>query len=226
MASPPRGTFIVLEGGDGAGKTTLLRSLTEALAATGRSLLVTREPGGTEEGQALRAMLLPETGKDWEPAAELLLMTAARVQHVRRVIRPALDAGHIVLCDRFVGSTLAYQGGGSQMPVSEILYLHRRLVGNPWPDLTLLLDIDPEQGLARGRARQAAASADEGRFEARGLDFHRRVREAYLHLARTRRGWTVLDAAADPASVTRQALAAVLSVIGEDGRPGQSPETP
>ena len=104
--------FIVLEGGEGAGKTTVLAGLAAALHEVGLNPLVTREPGGTPQGLALRALLLAEDGPEWDAGAELLLMMAARIQHVRRVIRPALEAGRVVLCDRFLGSTLAYQGAG------------------------------------------------------------------------------------------------------------------
>ena len=189
-----RGRFIVLEGGDGSGKTTLAQTLAAALAADGQSVVATREPGGTPAGQALRALLLAADGPAFEPETELLLMTAARVQHVRQVIAPALARGAIVVCDRFVGSTLAYQGSGAGLDTARILALHRDFADDLWPDVTLLLDLPPELALARSRARLAASAANEGRFEARGLSFHARVRAGFLALARALPGWTVLDA--------------------------------
>lgn len=203
------GRFIVLEGGDGAGKTTVLAALAEALTQAGHSVLMTREPGGTAEGLALRSLLLARTHTEWDPRAELLLMTAARVQHVQRVIAPALAAGRTVLCDRFVGSSLAYQGSGRGLDPALILRLHRELVGDLWPDQTLLLDLDPALGLARSRGRLARdASMDEGRFEALDAAFHQRVRAAYLELAQAR-GWSVIDAGQALADVVSAAVGVV-----------------
>ncbi len=203
------GRLIVLEGGDGSGKTTLTAALAALLGAEGHEVVATREPGGTPEGLVLRSLLLAESGTAWEAEAELLLITAARVQHVRRVISPALARGAVVLCDRFIGSTLAYQGGGSFIDPAIILGLHRDLVGDIWPDATLLLDLDPASALARSRARLAAAGHDEGRFEARDIDYHARVREAFLALARAYPGWTVLDAARPPEALLNAARAAL-----------------
>ncbi len=172
--------FIVFEGGEGAGKTTAVGALADALRARGRDVLLTREPGGTPEGLALRALLLAADGPSWDAAAELLLMTAARVQHVQRVIQPALDAGRMVLCDRFIGSTLAYQGAGRGLDQDFIRDLHRRAVGGLQPGLTVLLDIDPAIGLARSRRRLGLQQADEARFEALDRAFHARVRASFL----------------------------------------------
>lgn len=204
-----RGRFIVLEGGDGAGKTTLARALTAALAEAGRAVVATREPGGTRAGMALRTLLLAEDGPGFTPDAELLLMTAARVQHVREIIEPALARGAMVVCDRFIGSTLAYQGHGSGLDAARILALHRDFVGDLWPDATLLLDLPPDLALARGRARLAASAANEGRFEARDMAFHARVRDGFLALARTLPGWTVLDATLAPAALLAAARASL-----------------
>lgn len=174
------GLFIVLEGGEGAGKTGLMGRLASAIATAGHDVLQTREPGGTPEGLALRALLLADQGLAWDPVAELLMMVAARVQHVRRVIEPALAAGRVVLCDRFLASTFAYQGAGRGVSSALIHDLHARAVGGLMPDITVLLDIDPETGLARSRRRLDESRADEGRFEALDLDFHRRVRASFL----------------------------------------------
>jgi dTMP kinase len=203
------GRFIVIEGGDGAGKSSVISALAKFLAAAGAQVLLTREPGGTPEGLDLRALLLAKGGPEWDDRAELLLMTADRVQHVQRVILPALAAGHTVLCDRFVGSTIAYQGAGRGIEPADILALHRDFVGDLWPDLTLWLDIDPELGLARSRRRMAQLGGrDEGRFEALDQAFHHRVRACYRQVA-SERGWTVIDASQPLDMVVNQAKAAV-----------------
>lgn len=200
------GCFIVFEGGDGAGKGSALAAAAAALRAEGRAVLTTREPGGTEEGMALRALLLSEAGRVWDQGSELLLMTAARVQHVKRVIRPAVTAGQIVLCDRYLGSTLAYQGGGRGLPASLIRDLHRDFVEDYRPDLTVLLDVEPAVALARSRARLAAAGADEGRFESLDLAFHERVRASFLDQARADAARSLIIDAAEP-------LAAVVAAV-------------
>ncbi len=175
--------FIVFEGGEGAGKTSAIAALAATLKAAGHDVLLTREPGGTPEGLALRALLLAADAPPWDKHAELLLITAARIQHVKRIIEPALRAGKTVLCDRFIASTLAYQGAGRGIPTELIRDLHRRLVGNIQPDLTILLDIDPIIGLARSARRLHSARLDEGRFEALDLAFHAQVRSAFLAIA-------------------------------------------
>lgn len=207
------GRFIVVEGGDGAGKGGVAASLAAALTIAGHPVLTTREPGGTPEGLQLRALLLSAAGAVWEQEAELLLMTAARVQHVRRVIAPAVAAGTTVICDRFVGSTLAYQGGGRGLPVDLILDLHRRLVDDVWPDLTIILDVDPRTGLQRSRTRLAAQAQDEGRFEDLDLAFHDRVRQSFLaQAAENPQRTVVIDAAQTAAQVQLEALAHVLAL--------------
>ncbi len=195
----------MFEGGEGAGKSTAILALDAALRAAGHAVTLTREPGGTPEGLSLRALLLAQDGPDWAPEAELLLMTAARVQHVRRVIQPALDRGETVLCDRYLGSTLAYQGAGSHLPRDLILDMHARLVGGLLPDLTVLLDIDPRIGLRRSARRLAADASGETKFEALPLDFHDRVRADFL--AQAREGKTlVIDAAQPQREVARLVL--------------------
>jgi dTMP kinase len=201
-----RGRFIVLEGGDGAGKGSAIASLADCLRDDGCQVLTTREPGGTPEGLQLRALLLAEEGKVWDRGSELLLMTAARVQHVRRVIEPALVAGMVVLCDRFLGSSLAYQGGGRGIPPDLILDLHRRFVGDFWPDLTVLLDVDPAVGLQRSRQRLGDDGVDEGRFEALDQDFHERVRRSFLDQAARHPDRTVVIDAGQPIGLVQQAV--------------------
>jgi dTMP kinase len=159
-------------------------------------------------------MLLAASGAVWEQESELLLMTAARVQHVRRVLIPALQQGTMVVCDRFIGSTLAYQGGGRGLPEDLILDLHRRAVADFWPDATILLDVDPRVGLERSRRRLAASGADEGRFEDMDLAFHDRVRASFLAQAARHPGKTfVIDAGQPIDVVQRQAIDRVRALV-------------
>ena len=210
-----RGVFIAFEGGEGAGKTTAMAALAAAL---GGDALLTREPGGTAEGLALRALLLSADAPPWDPTAELLLMVAARVQHVRRVVAPALDAGRIVLCDRFLGSTLAYQGAGRGLPASLITDLHARAVGGLMPDLTVLLDVDPLVGLRRSARRLGEAGLDEARFEALDLAFHQRVRAAFLDQAKTSET-IVVDAGQPQSDVVACVVRGVRAWLGEAALP-------
>lgn len=207
-----RGRLIVVEGGDGSGKGGVIEALSARLGALGHDLLVTREPGGTDEGLKLRELLLSADGAVWDQGAELLLMTAARIQHVKRVIRPALRAGRTILCDRFVGSTLAYQGAGRGISEQLICGLHRDLVEDLWPDITVLLDVDPRVGLARSRARLGETGLDEGRFEDLDIGFHDRVRAGFLDQARHDAARTlVIDAARAPDAVRADAVAQVMA---------------
>jgi dTMP kinase len=168
--------FITLEGGEGVGKTTNLAFIEEYLRGHGLEVIRTREPGGTPLGEKVRSLLLDSTHMD--SRAELLLVFAARAQHVADVIRPALDAGHWVLCDRFTDASYAYQGGGRGIEPSVIGFLERWVQLGLQPDLTLLLDVSPSVGLARARNR---GSAD--RFESEQLSFFENVRQAYLDRA-------------------------------------------
>ncbi len=172
-----RGKFITLEGMDGAGKTTHLDWLREKLTARGMALTVTREPGGTPLGEALRKLLL-DNHEPRHPDTEALLMFAARREHIAQVIEPALAAGHCVLCDRFTDATYAYQAGGSGMAWERVAELERWVQGALQPDLTLYFDLDPAVG--RARARQAR---EPDRFEREQQAFYERVRVAYLRRA-------------------------------------------
>lgn len=171
-----RGRFITFEGGDGAGKTTQARRLAQVLAARGRAVLLTREPGGAPGAEAIRALLVDGEAARWAPLAEAMLVFAARAEHVARTIRPALAAGMDVICDRYLDSTMAYQGSGQGVGKPTVQAL-RELVGLD-PDLTLILDLDEAAGLAR-----AAAADGEGRYERMGASFHARVRAAYRRIA-------------------------------------------
>lgn len=172
-----RGKFITLEGMDGAGKTTHLEWLRGKLAARGMVLTVTREPGGTALGEALRKLLL-DSHDPRHPDTEALLMFAARREHIAQVIEPALSAGHCVLCDRFTDATYAYQAGGSGMAWERVAALEQWVQGALQPDLTLYFDLDPAIG--RARARQAR---EPDRFEREKQAFYERVRAAYLRRA-------------------------------------------
>ncbi len=205
-----RGVFIAIEGGEGAGKGSIQADLAGRLTAGGFQVLQTREPGGTPEGLELRKLLLGSGGQVWDPWSELLLMTAARVQHVRRVILPAVERGEIVLSDRFVGSTIAYQGAGQGIAAAEIEALHRQAVGEVWPELTIVLDIDPRIGIARSLARLGQQQLDEGRFEAMSLAFHDRIRASFLQQAAASPAkHIVIDAAAPIAEVASRVFEAV-----------------
>ncbi|MCP4027031.1 MAG: dTMP kinase [Sphingomonas sp.] len=176
----PRGAFIAVEGVDGSGKSGVARAIVAALQAAGHDVVATREPGGTPQGEALRGLLLAGDDAAWEPRAELLLMTAARVQHAAHVIRPGVAAGRIVVSDRYAGSTLAYQGAGRGMDEALIRGLHATMLDDLWPDLTLVLDLDPAIGLTRSRKRLSDEALDEGRFESLALPFHQRIRASFL----------------------------------------------
>lgn len=198
VKNPSVGKFIVFEGGDGAGKGSALAAVADALATDGHDVLTTREPGGTPEGLELRALLLSAAGAVWDQGSELLLMTAARIQHVKRIIRPAVAAGRIVLCDRFVGSTLAYQGAGRGLPTSVIRDLHTTFVEDVWPDLTVLMDVEARIGIGRSQRRLTQIAVDEGRFEALDLAFHERVRASFLEQAAADADRTIIIDAARP----------------------------
>lgn len=178
-----RGKFITFEGIDGSGKTTQIRLLAERLRAAGRHVFETVEPGGTAVGQQIRRILLNSANQDLRPTAELLLYFASRAQNVERCILPALEAGKVVLCDRFTDSTLAYQGYARGLGAEPVLALDRIACHGLTPDLTLLIDVDVDTGLARTRARNATGPADETRLDDESIGFHRKVRDAYLAIA-------------------------------------------
>ncbi len=190
----PRGFFVTFEGLDGSGKSTQLRLLARALSAEGQAVTVTRQPGGTELGEHIRALLLDSRTQPVAPLTEMALMFADRAQSVEQVIAPALDRGEIVLCDRFTDSTVAYQGGGREIDREAILTLHRVLCRDLWPDLTFLLLPNLDVCLARARrrnARQLAFGTDENRFEAEQRSFYERVDRAYREIARQARNRVV-----------------------------------
>jgi dTMP kinase len=198
-----RGRFITLEGIEGAGKSSLQRALATALAAQGRVVCATREPGGTPLAEEIRALALGRRTDGMPPTTELLLMFAARAAHVVQRIEPALARGEWVLCDRFTDATRAYQGAGRGIPAAAIESLAGVAHPGLTPDLTLLLDIAPEAGLRRARQRQEAGD----RFEDEALEFFARVRAGYLKLARREPArFRVLDATLPPDALRDLAL--------------------
>lgn len=173
------GRFITLEGGEGAGKSTQATRLADRLRAQGFEVVVTREPGGTEGAEAVRALLVEGEAERWSAVAEACLVNAARADHVERLIRPALAAGRWVVCDRFVDSTLAYQGAGKGLADSALRNLHHIATADLWPDLTLILDVAVEAGLARAASRRGG----EGRFEGHDRSFHLNVVQGFREIA-------------------------------------------
>ena len=186
-----RGVFITFEGGEGAGKSTQLRRLADRLAASGREVVATREPGGSEGAEAVRALLVEGSADRWSPMAETLLLYAARADHLERLIRPALARGAVVISDRFADSTRAYQGAAGGVAPGFIDTVEREVLGETRPDLTLIPDLPAERGLERAAGRGGA----EARFESKGLAFHQRLREGFLAVAAAEPGrCVVIDA--------------------------------
>jgi dTMP kinase len=212
--------FITFEGIEGCGKTTQSRLLEEHLRKTGRSVVHTREPGGCPIADRIRGILLDASNSEMVPLAELLLYAAARAQHVAEVVRPALESGRIVLCDRFTDATLSYQGYGRGLDRETISLLNRLAARELKPDLTVLFDCPVETGLSRARARiEAADGPREERFELESLQFHNRVREGYLALAHAEPGrFVVLPAGGTVEEVAAAVAAEVLPRL--EGRTG------
>jgi dTMP kinase len=179
MQMSARGRFITLEGGEGAGKSAQTRRLATRLQALGVEIVATREPGGTPHAERLRDLILSGALRELGPEAEAIAFAAARIDHVDERIRPALERGCWVISDRFADSTRAYQGAAGKLGAAFVERLERIAVGDARPDLTLILDIDPEQGLARAARRSGAAD----RFEREGLEFHETLRHAFLSIA-------------------------------------------
>ena len=189
--------FITFEGPEGSGKTTQIALLAEKLTSLGRKVVTTRQPGGDELGAKLRALMLDKSALVIEPMAELLMMMADRAQSVSRIIRPALDSSAIVLCDRYADSSIAYQGYGHGIEIETVHALNRIAVAGLMPDLTVLLDIEPRVGLQR--------QPNHNNMEARGYEFHRRVRDGYIRIAQAEPSrFVVIDAANPIAAVSAE----------------------
>lgn len=181
-----RGYFVTFEGLDGSGKSTQLRKLAQWLEQQGQHVTVTRQPGGTRIGDHIRALLLDSRTAGLDPRTELGLMFADRAQSIAEIIRPALERGEIVLCDRYTDSTEAYQGGGRELGSEIVLQLHAAICGDLWPDLTVLLLPDLDRSLERARrrnGREFGSGADESRFEREDEQFYRRVFDKYREIA-------------------------------------------
>ncbi len=177
------GRFITFEGGEGTGKSTQIAALATRLRDAGRTLLETREPGGTPEAEKVRELLVSGAADRWSPQAEALLNYAARDHHLRTSIRPALNSGTWVLSDRYIDSTRAYQGAAGGVEAGLLAMLEDTIVGTTVPDLTFVLDLDPETGLGRAAERSTPTSSSEDRFEGKGLQFHTVLRQAFLDIA-------------------------------------------
>ena len=192
------GWFIAFEGGEGAGKSTQEALLADSLRLVGRSVVRTREPGGTPAGEAIRHVLLSPDFDGLDARAEALLFAAARGEHVAHVVRPALERGDVVICDRYLDSSVAYQGVGRDLGVDRVRDLSLWATGGLLPDLTVLLDVDPIVGLARFAGRD--------RLEAESIDYHRAVRQGFLDLAAAEPERYLVVDAADPATVIADAI--------------------
>ena len=207
------GFFITLEGVEGSGKTTQTALVSDALRAAGHRVMVTREPGGTRAGEAIRAIFL-DPAVSLHAAAELLLVLADRAQHVREKLKPALAAGEIVLSDRYSDSTTAYQGYGRGLDLKLLDELNRLASDGAYPDLTIVLDLAVETGLERTRARVRGDVRGPDRFEGEQVEFHRRVREGFLTIAREQPGRVrTLDATAPVAEITGRIVEAIVALV-------------
>jgi dTMP kinase len=206
-----RGKFITLEGGEGAGKSTQVNLLVEALTSAGIAADATREPGGSPDAEAIRDLLLQGENERWDAISETLLFFAARRDHVERTIRPTLAAGRWVVCDRFTDSTIAYQGYGRGLPLADLEALRSFTLGDFGPDLTLILDLPGDEGLARAARR----AGDTDRFERLDRDFHQRLREGFLAIAKAEpTRCAVIDASGDVEIVHRAILAMISARLG------------
>lgn len=208
--------FISFEGGEGAGKSTLAASVRDALKSEGYDVVFTREPGGTKLGDELRNLLLHHKDKEISPLSELFLFLAARVQHIEEVIKPALDRGAVVLCDRFSDSTIAYQGEGKKLGFDFAQELCLKAQNSLAPSLTFFVDLDPVIGLKRtdGRRKKAADANGRDRMEKENLEFHKRVRSGFQRLAALypERIHT-LDGRLDPDTLFQQAISLIRSKL-------------
>lgn len=203
------GRFITLEGGEGAGKSTLARALKERIEALGLHATLTREPGGSPKAEAIREVILSGQVKRHGPFVEALMFSAARIDHIDRLIRPALTRGDWVICDRFIDSTRVYQGALGQIAPGLLAELEAVTVDGLLPHLTLILDLDPTVGLARA-ARRRTPGEGADRFEGEALAFHRKLRQAYLAIAEAEPArCVVLDAAQPPAALAEAAWRAI-----------------
>ncbi|MDO9079978.1 MAG: dTMP kinase [Desulfuromonadales bacterium] len=206
--------LITCEGIEGSGKSTQILLLAAHLRRQGREVVVTREPGGCPIADDIRRILLDPSNQQLCPTAELLLYAAARAQHVEEVIRPALAQGALVLCDRYIDATVAYQGFGRGLDLTLIEELNQVASSGLVPDLTLLFDLPVSTGLGRALARNAVTLENEGRFEAESLAFHQRVRDGYMQGASQEKRFSIIDATGTPEQVSERATRCVDTFLG------------
>ena len=210
ISEPRTGLFIAFEGGDGAGKSTQAALLTQSLQDAGRTVVRTREPGGTPVGEKLRSLVLDHGHGQIDARTEALIFAASRAAHVEQVILPALGRGDVVVCDRYIDSSVAYQGAGRNLGTDEVRSINEWATGGLAPDLTVLLDVDPEAG----RSRRTAADTAEDRLESEPDSFHGSIRSAFLALAEDSPGrYLVLDAAAPVPELAQKILARVQDLL-------------
>ena len=211
-----RGLFITVEGVEGAGKTTNIELIAEKIKAAGHNLLLTREPGGTQTGEAIREILISKELPEMHPDTELLLMFAARAEHLHRKIIPALKQGTWVLCDRFTDASYAYQGAGRGLNIEHISQLEKLVQGDLRPDYTLLFDLEADIGLGRAKSR-----GETDRFEQQHIDFFNRVRNQYLKMAEDdKQRYRLIHAQYDLAQVRAQVSDVIDKIIAQH-IPGQ-----
>lgn len=206
-----KGIFITIEGPDGAGKSTQIPHIKSFLEKKGYQVLLTREPGGTIIGEKIRQLLLDKNHREMSPIAEALLYAASRAQHVDQVIAPALKAGKVVLCDRFVDSSIAYQGRGRQLGLEPIIKVNEFATSKLEPDLTIFLDIDPEEGLDRAKIK-----GEVDRLEGEKLDFHKRVYGGYIELVKMYPNRIKLIKANRPVDEVSREIEAYLKILLEE----------
>lgn len=215
MTLSAQGRFITLEGGEGAGKSTQIARLVTALAAADKTVELTREPGGSDGAEQIRKLLVEGDVGRWTPMTEALLHFAARADHVAKVVRPALEDGKWVVCDRFADSTMAYQGYGHGLGSAPINELYELVLGDFRPDLTLVLDLPVEVGLARAASRSGSPAGAEDRYERMDIEFHQRLRDGFLAIAAAEpERCVVVDAARDIEDVFAAVRAAVRDRLG------------
>ena len=215
--------FISFEGIEGSGKTTHVKHTVRFLKDKGHDCVITREPGGTRIGKKIRAILLDPMSKDMDPLAELLLYTADRAQHIKEFILPLLSDGKMVLCDRYYDATMAYQGFARGLDIGLIEKMHKLLFENLKPDITLLLDLPPEIGLARAwkQIETGTRTGEETRFEEETLSFHKKVRSGYLELAHLEpERFRIIDASKDEHGVREE----IIKILDAEINRGIKPE--
>lgn len=210
-----KGIFITLEGGEGTGKSTQIKLLQQALSSAGADVISTREPGGTDQAERIRNLLLQGDSGSFDPMTEALLLFAARREHLVHKIWPAMEKGQWVISDRFADSSRAFQGYGMGLDMQVIENLYSLVAGSFQPNLTFIFDIDPQAGLQRSLKRLQAARIDEDRYERMGLPFHRRIRDGFLSIAKNFPDrCVVIDAALDIQTIHGQILGVIQERFG------------